>query len=59
MLTYSLEEMLATKMRALLQRDKGRDLFDLSHALGESSPDTKQIEALRQNESLIYSHTLR
>ncbi len=31
--TYSREEMLATKMRALLQRDKGRDLFDLSHAL--------------------------
>jgi predicted nucleotidyltransferase component of viral defense system len=31
--SYSREEMLATKMRALLQRDKGRDLFDLSHAL--------------------------
>ena len=25
--------MLATKLRALLQRDKGRDLFDLAHAL--------------------------
>ncbi|MDR2215977.1 MAG: nucleotidyl transferase AbiEii/AbiGii toxin family protein [Nevskiaceae bacterium] len=25
--------MLATKLRALLQRDKGRDLFDLDHAL--------------------------
>lgn len=31
--TYSREEMLATKLRALLQRDKGRDLFDLTHAL--------------------------
>ncbi len=31
--TYSREEMLATKLRALLQRDKGRDLVDLSHAL--------------------------
>lgn len=31
--TYSREEMLATKLRALLQRDKGRDLFDLEHAL--------------------------
>lgn len=31
--TFSREEMLATKLRALLQRDKGRDLFDLSHAL--------------------------
>jgi predicted nucleotidyltransferase component of viral defense system len=25
--------MLATKLRALLQRDKGRDLYDLAHAL--------------------------
>jgi len=31
--TYSIEEMLATKLRALLQRDKGRDLLDLGHAL--------------------------
>lgn len=31
--TFSREELLATKMRALLQRDKGRDLFDLNHAL--------------------------
>lgn len=31
--TYSREEMLATKLRALLQRNKGRDLFDLAHAL--------------------------
>ncbi|MGC2220920.1 MAG: nucleotidyl transferase AbiEii/AbiGii toxin family protein [Methylocella sp.] len=33
--TFSREEMLATKLRALLQRDKGRDLFDLAHALDE------------------------
>jgi predicted nucleotidyltransferase component of viral defense system len=31
--TFSREEMLATKLRALLQRSKGRDLFDLAHAL--------------------------
>ena len=31
--TFTHEEMLATKLRALLQRDKGRDLFDLNHAL--------------------------
>lgn len=31
--TFSREEMLATKLRALLQRDKGRDLFDLDHAI--------------------------
>ncbi len=31
--TFSREEMLATKLRAFLQRDKGRDLLDLAHAL--------------------------
>jgi predicted nucleotidyltransferase component of viral defense system len=31
--TFSDEELLATKLRALLQRKKGRDLIDLSHAL--------------------------
>jgi predicted nucleotidyltransferase component of viral defense system len=30
--TFSTEEILATKLRALLQRDKGRDLIDLAHA---------------------------
>ncbi len=31
--TYSREEMLGTKLRALLPRDKGRDLYDLAQAL--------------------------
>jgi predicted nucleotidyltransferase component of viral defense system len=31
--TFSREELLATKLRALLQRNKGRDLLDLYHAL--------------------------
>jgi Nucleotidyl transferase AbiEii toxin, Type IV TA system len=31
--TFLIEEVLATKLRALLQRDKGRDLFDLGRAL--------------------------
>lgn len=30
---FSNEELLATKLRALLQRNKGRDLIDLAHAL--------------------------
>ena len=34
--TYQLEEMLATKLRALYQRRKGRDLFDLHYALTHS-----------------------
>lgn len=32
-LTYEVEELLGTKMRALFQRRKGRDLFDLAMAL--------------------------
>ena len=36
--SFSPEEMLATKLRALLQRDKGRDLFDIGHAL-DALPD--------------------
>lgn len=31
--TYSREEMIATKLRAMLQRNKGRDLYDIDHAL--------------------------
>jgi predicted nucleotidyltransferase component of viral defense system len=38
--TFSVEELLATKLRALLQRDKGRDLLDLAHALAVF-PDLK------------------
>ncbi len=33
LLTFGLEELLGTKVRALYQRKKGRDLFDLSEAL--------------------------
>ncbi len=32
-MTFSREELLATKLRALLQRNKGRDLLDLFQAL--------------------------
>lgn len=33
LLTYQLEELLATKLRALYQRKKGRDLYDLAAAI--------------------------
>lgn len=44
-LTYSLEELLGTKLRALYQRKKGRDLFDLWYSLNKTDqpPDTKLI----------------
>jgi predicted nucleotidyltransferase component of viral defense system len=35
--SYNINEMLATKMRALFQRKKGRDLFDLYWALSVRS----------------------
>lgn len=41
--TYRLEELLATKFRALYQRKKGRDLFDLAHALGTPGLDIDAI----------------
>jgi predicted nucleotidyltransferase component of viral defense system len=42
--TFSLEELLGTKMRALYQRKKGRDLFDLWYAL-EAGADPDKIVA--------------
>lgn len=44
-ITYILDELLATKMRALYQRSKGRDLFDLAFALESAKVDPKRIIA--------------
>jgi predicted nucleotidyltransferase component of viral defense system len=41
--TYPLEELLGTKLRALYQRKKGRDLFDLATALEKTSVDPARI----------------
>jgi predicted nucleotidyltransferase component of viral defense system len=41
--TYSLNELLGTKLRALYQRKKGRDLFDLWYALEFCSTDPEII----------------
>lgn len=41
--TFTLEELLATKLRALYQRKKGRDLFDLWLALTSSQADPAKI----------------
>ncbi len=40
---YRLEELLATKLRALYQRKKGRDLFDLWHALSLLPVDDAEV----------------
>ncbi len=39
MTTYQLEELMATKLRALFQRCKGRDLFDLAHVFSNNLAD--------------------
>ena len=41
--TYELEELLGTKLRALYQRRKSRDLFDLYWAYQHHSVDTNQL----------------
>lgn len=41
--TYRLDELLATKVRALYQRKKGRDLFDLWYALNNAHVDVEKV----------------
>lgn len=42
-ITYELEELLGTKLRALYQRRKGRDLFDLYWAASNKKIDTESV----------------
>lgn len=44
-LTFKFDELLATKMRALYQRRKGRDLFDLALGLADGQGDAGRIAA--------------
>ncbi len=44
-LTYELDELMGTKLRALYQRRKGRDLFDLWLCLNESLIDPERVVA--------------
>lgn len=41
--TYDLHELLGTKLRALYQRKKGRDLFDLWYAASERDIDCERV----------------
>ena len=48
--TYHLEELVGTKVRALYQRKKGRDLFDLYMALTTRELDIQKVlECYRKN----------
>lgn len=44
-LSFEPEELFGTKLRALLQRRKNRDLFDLHHGLGQLALDTDKLIA--------------
>ena len=47
--TYHIDELMATKIRALHQRRKGRDLFDIWHAVTHDLFDlTRAIDIFRQ-----------
>lgn len=46
LISFHLNEMLATKMRALFQRRKGRDLFDLQRAISRGNPEVLSIDTV-------------
>lgn len=46
--TYELDELLGTKLRALFQRKKGRDLFDLWYAIEGQAVSPEQVVACFQ-----------
>jgi len=47
--TFTLDELLATKLRALYQRRKGRDLFDLWLGLTDGKADAGSVEDIFQH----------
>jgi len=46
LISFHLNEMLATKMRALFQRRKGRDLFDLHAAITRGNAEVLSLDAV-------------
>lgn len=46
LVSFHLNEMLATKMRALFQRRKGRDLFDLHMAISRGNPEVLSVDTV-------------
>ena len=47
-LTYEFDELLATKLRALYQRRKGRDLFDLAIGVASAESSATRIVSVFQ-----------
>ncbi|MFO0000440.1 MAG: nucleotidyl transferase AbiEii/AbiGii toxin family protein, partial [bacterium] len=47
--TFALDELMGTKLRALYQRKKGRDLFDLDHALNAGADPDRLVDVFRHS----------
>jgi len=58
LITYTLEELLATKLRALYQRRKGRDLFDIWLGITLGKADTGKIVSLFKHYMKSEGHTV-
>ena len=55
--TYELNELLGTKMRALYQRKKGRDLYDLGYALTHTEVDDNAVlQCFEKYMSFVVDH---
>jgi len=57
--TYNLNELLGTKLRALYQRSKGRDLFDLDFAVGTRTSTSMKLSAVSRSTSPSQQGTAR
>jgi predicted nucleotidyltransferase component of viral defense system len=57
--TFKLEELLATKVRALYQRKKGRDLFDLWLGLTEGGADPAKVVKIFKEYMNAEGHSIR
>jgi predicted nucleotidyltransferase component of viral defense system len=57
--TYKIEELLATKLRALYQRRKGRDLFDLWYTITNLNPNIASIIKTYQEYMKSEGRTIR
>ena len=57
--TFALVELLATKVRALYQRRKGRDLFDLWYGLTEGNADAVKIVKIFKEYMKAEGHVIK
>jgi predicted nucleotidyltransferase component of viral defense system len=54
--TYTLEELIDTKIRALYPRKKGRDLFDVYQALDDGKLDVSKTMFYRVDKDMSLQH---